>query len=85
MDPCADGCICWPCHAQARSRQCAVQGCGKRPVFNFAGEKLPTLCQLHKQEGMVDVLNRLCTHPGARLARAKPVADSTLVGHPEQP
>ena len=55
-----------PVPVQARSRQCAVQGCGKRPVFNFPGEKLPTLCQVHKQEGMVDVLNRLCTHPGTR-------------------
>ncbi len=49
---------------QARSRQCAAQGCGKRPVFNLPGEKLPIWCQAHKAEGMVDVLNRLCTHPG---------------------
>ena len=49
---------------QARSRQCAAQGCGKRPVFNLPGEKLPIWCQAHKSEGMVDVLNRLCTHPG---------------------
>lgn len=51
-------------HEQARSRQCAQPGCGKRPVFNHPGEKLPILCQAHKVEGMVDVLNRLCTHPG---------------------
>ena len=49
---------------QARSRQCAAPGCGKRPVFNYAGEKLPVFCQAHKVDGMVDVLNRLCTHPG---------------------
>lgn len=49
---------------QARSRQCSAPGCGKRPVFNYAGEKLPVFCQSHKTEGMVDVLNRLCTHPG---------------------
>lgn len=53
-----------PWSAQARSRQCAADGCGKRPVFNFQGEKLPVFCQAHKQEGMVDVLNRLCTSPG---------------------
>ena len=52
----------WP--EQARSRQCAASGCGKRPVFNLPGEKLPIWCQAHKTEGMVDVLNRLCTHPG---------------------
>ncbi len=51
---------------QARSRQCAEPGCGKRPVFNHPGEKLPIWCQAHKIEGMVDVLNRLCTHPGER-------------------
>lgn len=49
---------------QARSRQCAEPGCGKRPVFNMPGEKLPIWCQAHKMDGMVDVLNRLCTHPG---------------------
>ena len=52
---------------QARSRQCAEGGCGKRPVFNLPGEKLPIWCQQHKAEGMVDVLNRLCTTPGKPL------------------
>ena len=52
---------------QARSRQCKADGCGKRPVFNFPGERLPLFCQLHKEANMVDVLNRLCTYPGAPL------------------
>jgi hypothetical protein len=50
---------------QARSRQCKADGCGKRPVFNFPGERLPVYCQNHKEPNMVDVLNRLCTFPGA--------------------
>lgn len=50
--------------AQARSRQCLADGCGKRPVFNYPGEKLPVYCQAHKLDAMVDVLNRLCTSPG---------------------
>lgn len=53
-------------HAQARSRQCKADGCGKRPVFNFPGERLPVFCQNHKEPNMVDVLNRLCTYPGTR-------------------
>lgn len=56
--------------AQARSRQCAAEGCTRRPVFNHAAAEgvpapLPLLCQDHKEPGMVDVLNRLCTFPGA--------------------
>lgn len=34
-------------------------------MFNFPGERLPVYCQNHKEPNMVDVLNRLCTYPGA--------------------
>lgn len=54
---------------QSRSRQCAAAGCSRRPVFNHpAGEGAPAAlalwCQDHKQPGMVDMLNRLCSFPG---------------------
>lgn len=57
---------------QARSRQCAAEGCTRRPVFNHAAAEgaaapLPLLCQDHKEPGMADVLNRLCDFPGAPL------------------
>ena len=45
------------------SPRCADENCGKRPSYNFKGEK-PMYCKEHAKPGMVDVISRRCNHEG---------------------
>ena len=38
-------------------------GCTTRASFGIQGTKMATRCSIHKEPGMVDVINRRCDHP----------------------
>ena len=59
---------CWRRRAagSAQRRAAPAARCFNHAAAEGAPAPLPLLCQDHREPGMVDVLNRLCTFPGAR-------------------
>ncbi|CAN0342976.1 unnamed protein product, partial [Hapterophycus canaliculatus] len=45
-------------------RVCKVSSCSTVPSFNHEGSKVGMYCSRHAEDGMVDVQNKRCAHPG---------------------
>ena len=45
-------------------RKCQFQGCNKRPCFNFNGENQGILCATNKQEGIINVHDKIFQFDG---------------------
>jgi len=43
---------------------CIHDGCDTIPCYNFQGQKKAIYCKKHKQQEMVDVVNKRCLHEG---------------------
>ena len=44
--------------------KCAEDGCMTSPNFNFEGESQGVYCDLHKKDGMINVISRRCAENG---------------------
>ena len=49
--------------SRAWLRNCAADGCTKRPSYGLPGGR-PTHCAKHKEDGMVDVISPRCAADG---------------------
>jgi len=45
---------------------CKFTGCVKNPYYNFKGEKYAKYCNSHKEDEMINVLNKLCEYDGCK-------------------
>ena len=41
-----------------KQRECEVEGCRTQPNFGFEGDKSPTRCVKHKENGMLNIKSR---------------------------
>lgn len=42
--------------------RCKIQKCKKIPKYGYHGEKIATLCYLHKEPSMIDITATICTY-----------------------
>ena len=57
-------CLCLEC--VSLQNKCKVAGCDTHPVFNFPGAKPGVRCGHHKEDGMVNVMNKVCEYDGCK-------------------
>ena len=67
----------FPTQAGKPAKICRAVGCGKQCTFGFPAEKARR-CKIHLEDGMVDVKNKKCKHPGG--CKTRP-----CFGYPDEP
>lgn len=62
----------------ASKKRCAYLVCAKWPSFGVERSKTAVFCAPHAKQGMVNVINKRCVHPGCNKHRTRTSEGSNM-------